>query len=128
MENWQIAILVLTAVFVGMWIPVSLQLLLTLRAGQRFIVDLGNRSKKGLSELSEATAGLNKTMAEVEDIAQTAGQLKDSFRVVASIGAAVGPAVAALVRAMREPAATAGGNGVGPGIAPSTPPQKESTT
>jgi hypothetical protein len=127
MQGWQVALLVIASVFVGMWIPVSLQLFATLRSGQSFLETLGNRGEQTLTELSTTVAALNQTIAEVGEVAHAAAQIKDSIRVMSSIGAAVAPAVIALVRALREPEAEdeepAGGNGTS--IA--TPREKEST-
>lgn len=126
MQGWQVALLVISSVFVGIWIPVSVQLFATLRSGQRFLETMGSRG----GELSTTVAVLNQTIADVGEVAHAAAQIKDSIRVVSSIGAAVAPAVVALVRALREPAAEAesedgtGGNG-----APATPaPGEEEST
>ncbi len=35
MDGWQVVLLVLAGVFVGLWIPVSLQLSATLRSGKK---------------------------------------------------------------------------------------------
>jgi hypothetical protein len=146
MQNWQVALLVITAVFVGMWIPVSLQLFTTLRSGQRFLESMGSRGEQTLAEVSTSVVALNQVIADVGEVARAAAQIKDSIRVMSSIGAAVGPAVIALVRALREPGEEtedepAGGNGTSlgaPAVAsPSSgaslakerpaPAQKEST-
>ena len=96
MQGWQVALLVIASVFVGIWIPVSLQLFATLRSGQRTLTDV-----------STAVVSLNQTLADVGEVAHAAAQIKDSIRIMSSIGAAVGPAVVALVRALREPHADA---------------------
>ena len=106
MAGWQVALLVLTGVFLGMWIPVSLQLLLTLRSGQRLMGTLGSRGAETLAQLTDTAISLKQTLAQVEELARSANQLRDSIRIISSIGAAVGPAVVALVRALREPAAS----------------------
>ena len=103
MPAWQVALVVLAAVFVGMWIPVSLQLFATLRASKKCIEALGSRSEQTLSEVSTTVGALNRTIADVGEVAHAAAQIKDSIRIISSIGAAVGPAVIALVRALREP-------------------------
>jgi hypothetical protein len=115
MAGWQVALLVIAAVFVGIWIPVSLQLFATLRAGKKFLETMGSRAEQTLGEVSTAVVALNETIAEVGEVAHAVAQIKDSIRVMSSIGAAVVPAVVALVRALREPRAEtgdpAGGNG-----------------
>ena len=131
MQGWQVALLVIASVFVGMWIPVSLQLFATLRSGQRFLETMGSRGEQTLTELSTAVVALNQTLADVGEVAHAAAQIKDSIRIMSSIGAAVGPAVIALVRALREPEAEpedpSGGNGATVATGRPAPPRKEST-
>jgi hypothetical protein len=113
MAGWQVVLLVLAGVFVGMWIPVSLQLFATLRSGQKALDAVGSRGAETLAQLTDTAIGLKATAAEVEELAHSANQLKDSIRIISAIGAAVGPAVVALIRALREPAVAeaAPGNG-----------------
>jgi len=106
MEGWQVALLVLASVFVGMWIPVGIQLWATLRSGQKFLKTTESRSAETLAQLTETAYGLQQTVADVGELVRTVNQLKDSIRLISSIGAAVGPAAVALVRALRQPAAT----------------------
>jgi hypothetical protein len=144
MEGWQIALLVLAAVFVGMWIPVSLQLFATLRSSRRVLESMGSRGEQTLGEASttlaaldrtltdaSATMGtLNQTLADVGEIAHEAARIKDSIHLISSIAAAVGPAVIALVRALREPEAEAGdpgGNGASARTESPAPTQEEAT-
>jgi len=107
MPGWQVALLVLAAVFVGMWIPVSLQLVATLRSGKRVLESMGSRGEQTLTEVSTTVVALNRTIADVGEVAHAAAQIKDSIRIMSSVGAAVVPAVVALVRALREPRAEA---------------------
>jgi hypothetical protein len=130
MQNWQVALLVISAIFVGMWIPVSLQLIATLRSGQVFVKSMGSGLEKTLADVSTTMAALDKTIAELGEVAHAAAQIKDSIRVIASIGAAVGPAVVALVGALRGGGAETGhpgGNGAPAGNESQTSTQKEST-
>ena len=131
MQSWQVALLVIAAVFVGMWIPVSLQLFVTLRSGKRFLETMGSRGEQTLTEVSSTVVALNHTIADVGEVAHAAAQIKDSIRIMSSIGAAVGPAVIALVRALREPGVEtedpAGGNGASVATGRPAPAQKEST-
>jgi hypothetical protein len=129
MQGWQVALLVITAVFVGMWIPVSLQLFATLRSGQRFFETMGSRGEQTLTEVSTTVVALNQTIVDVGEVAHAAAQIKDSIRIISSIGAAVGPAVIALVRALREPGAETedpAGNGASVATGRPAPAQKES--
>ena len=113
MAGWHVVLLVLGGVFVGMWIPVSLQLFATLRSGQKALDIVGTRGAETLAQLTDTAIGLKATAAQVEELAHSANELKDSIRIISAIGAAVGPAVVALIRALREPAATGAtpGNG-----------------
>ncbi|HEY3352758.1 MAG TPA: hypothetical protein VGQ83_05890 [Polyangia bacterium] len=124
MAGWQVALLVLAAVFVGMWIPVSLQLWATLRSGQKFLEGVGSRGAETLARLSDTAVGLKETIADVGELARSANELKDSIRMISSIGAAVGPAVVALIRALREEPAAAEAR-AGNGAAPISEPRRE---
>ncbi len=93
MSSWTVAVVVLVAVLVGAWIPVAVQLLLTLRS-----------ANKVLGELSLTAQGLTEAVKDVEQLTHAASQLQDSIRLVSAIGAAVGPAVGALIHALRSPA------------------------
>jgi len=132
MEGWQVALVAITAIFVGMWIPVSLQLFATLRSGKRFLETMGSRGEQTLTEVSAAVVTLNQTVADVGEVTHAVAQIKDSIRIMSSIGAAAGPAVVALVRALREPAAEtedrAGGNGASAAMERPAPEQKESAS
>ena len=130
MQNWQIALLVISAIFVGMWIPVTLQLVATLRSGQRFVVTMGKRAEQTLTEVSTTMDAMNKTIAELGEVARAAAKLEDSVRIISSIGAAVGPAVVALVGSLRGPGAETknpGGNGASTGNDHQASARKEST-
>ena len=136
MQGWQGALLVITSIFVGMWIPVSMQLFVTLRSGRRFLQTMSSRGEQTLAELSSTVAALNQTIADVREVTHAAAQIKDSIRALSSIGAAVVPAVIALVRALREPGTEtegteteeAGGNGASVPTGRKTPGEKESTS
>ncbi len=130
MQGWHVALLVIASIFVGMWIPVSLQLFATLRSGQRFLETMGSRGQETLAEVSTTVVALNQTIADIREVTHAAAQIKDSIRIVASIGAAVGPAAVALVRALREaPEAEhpAGGNGAPVAARHPAPSEKERT-
>jgi hypothetical protein len=92
MSGWAVAVVVLVAVLVGAWIPVAVQLLLTLRT-----------ANKVLGELSHTAQGLNGAVKDIEQLTHAASQLQESVRLVSAIGAAVGPAVGALIHALRTP-------------------------
>lgn len=130
MQSWQVALLVITAVFVGIWIPLSIQLFATLRSGQKLFETMGKRGAQTLAEVSTTMGTLNRTIADVGEVAHAAAQIKDSIRIISSIGAAVGPAVVALVRALREPGVEAecpASNEASAKTEHAAPAQKEST-
>jgi hypothetical protein len=134
MAGWQVALLVLAGVFVGMWIPVSLQLGAILRSGRRFLDTMTGSGAETLTQLNATAIQLKETLADFGEVARTANQLKDVVRLIASIGAAVGPAAVALVRALREPTATeaSAGTGAAPTVEGSPPhgaarPRSEAT-
>ena len=117
MDGWQVALLVISSVFVGMWIPVSLQLYVTLRSGRNTLETVRRRGEQTLAEASTTMVGLNATLVQMSgamvalnrtatdlgEVAQAAARIKDTIRVVSAVAATVGPAVIALVRALREP-------------------------
>jgi len=108
MSGWAVAVVVLVAVLVGAWIPVAVQLLLTLRSANRV-----------LGELSHTAKSLDGAVKDIEQLTHAASQLQGSLRLVSAIGAAVGPAVAALIQSLRapeepEPAGENGGHAPGP--------------
>jgi hypothetical protein len=122
MAGWQVALLVLAAVFVGMWIPVSLQLFATLRSGKKTLEAVRSQGSATFAQLLDTAASLQQTSAEIGELARSANEMKASLRIITSIGAAVGPAMIALLRALHEPAAAeaSAGNGTPPaGEAPS---------
>src|SRR5512144_758452 len=98
MASWLVVVLILGGVFVGMWIPVSLQLFATLRSGQKALDVVGSRGAETLAQLTDTAIGLKATAAEVEALAHSGNQQMDSIRIISAIGAAVGPAVVALIR------------------------------
>jgi hypothetical protein len=108
MSSWAVAVVVLVAVLVGAWIPVAVQLLLTLRSATRV-----------LGELSHTAQALDGAVKDIGQLTHAASQLQDSVRLVSAIGAAVGPAVGALIHALRTPAdgePTMGDGDHGPGL------------
>ena len=106
MTGWQAVLLVLGGLFIGLLIPVSVQLWATLRSGQKLFDSMGARGAETLAQLTDTAVGLKETLAEIGELAHSANQIKGLLRIISSIGAAVGPAAVALVHTLREPATT----------------------
>ncbi len=96
-ENWQVAILVLVAVFIGAVIPVLFQLRATLRAAETAL-------KGTLPRVEETLDDLNKLVVEVSQVVEG---LQSTTRVVGAIGAAIGPAIVAGLSSYRSARAEA---------------------
>lgn len=92
MENWQVAVLILVAVFVGAAIPVLIQLRATLRAAEQAL--------KGTLPRVEAT--LDHVTKLVGDVSRTVEGLQPTTLLVGAVGAAMGPAIVAGLRSYRS--------------------------
>jgi uncharacterized protein YoxC len=116
MDASNIAVISLLAVFVGMTIPVLIQLTLTLRSARNVLDSSGKKLDRALDEITTATqrvnrvgAGLEESVQKIRDVVDTVSslgesvtRLRDSIQTAAAIGNAVGPAVAAALRAFWE--------------------------
>jgi hypothetical protein len=114
MEGWQVALLVLAAVFVGALIPLLVQLYGTLRTArtvldksakdiQAAMVAIHNTSQR-LDRLSSALEKDGKIDEIVEGVANAAhmlNQMRGTMQVAGNVSAAVVPAVMAAVRAWK---------------------------
>lgn len=112
METWQVAVLTLSAVFVGMMIPVLLQLRTTLREAQREVHARSERLGLVLEDagviaqrLRRATDAIEGKEHEIGAIVSSAGELArslDRLRSTAHVASAVAVAVGAGLRAFRH--------------------------
>lgn len=115
MDSWEIALVVLAAVLVGVAIPMLVQLRATLRAMEKTLQRSGARLDEALGATIAAAARIDAVVARLEKegqieqfvdgvaaVGRMASQLRDSVRVASAVGAAVAPAVAAAVHAFRE--------------------------
>ena len=114
MNPWLIATVVLLAVFVGIAIPVLLQLRRTLAAAEVVLEKTGKRVDEALDEFSETAKRINNLAKELEegaarvrvlfdvagDVGKTAAKLRDSIHTATSAANAVGPALVAGIRAL----------------------------
>lgn len=121
MNSWQIALLVLVALFVGMCVPVLLQFRSALLQMQRQIDALGRDLQPTLAdarltaqhvrELSEGVAGrgedLEALMHSAGDLARALDRLRNTTHVASAVAAAVASAVRAFREVQREPQDTA---------------------
>lgn len=113
----------LLAVFVGVLIPVMLQLRHTLKSAGRTLDQLRPKLDRTLSEVSTATQRINRIAANLEDGTEKLGsvfkeagelgksltRLRRSLRTAEAVGRAVGPAIVAAVSAFGGVAAGSGG-------------------
>ena len=122
MSPWQIAILVVVTLFVGLLIPSILQLRATLRAietvatrtGSRLAVTLRNieLSSERIEHLTRGTEGgerqISELMQRLDEANEVLRRLCRTAQFASSVGAAVGPAVMAAIHAYQN--ARAGGS------------------
>jgi hypothetical protein len=115
MDSWQVALLVVASLLVGVAIPVLVQLSLALRAMRVAVERVGDRADRALLAATTAVERLDRVAAKLEDqgrieafleavgsLSRTIQQLQDTARVASAVGAAIAPAVGAAVRAWRE--------------------------
>jgi uncharacterized protein YoxC len=116
-NGWWVAVFVILGVFVGVAIPVLIQLRQTLKSMQIFLDKTGRRLDEALDEVTEVVQKLNKVGAELEegakhmrvlfdvagDVGRAASTIRDSLRTGASTVSALVPAIAAAVRAIWPP-------------------------
>ena|SRR5688572_28829207 len=125
MDAFKVATLVLLALLAGAALPVLIQARSSLRVVARAVEDGGRRLARTLDDLTAIIARVDKELGSltgdgqriasllvsVDELAQSAQQLRRTVKVASAVGAAVGPAVAAAVRALRTPAAAVPPNG-----------------
>jgi hypothetical protein len=108
-----VAVIVLLVLFVGVAVPVLLQLRRTLTSAQAFLDTARPQFEKTLEDLTVAAERIQHVAASVEDrveqareilatgqqLAGQVGRVGSALRTVTAIGGAVGPAVLAAARA-----------------------------
>lgn len=116
MPNWQLAVLLLTAVFVGALLPVMFQLAATLRDARQRIRATGERVDRALDQSQESIRRVNELLRGAEgrehriselldsvgELAEVVHSVANATRTASVIGAAAGPAIASAVQAFRE--------------------------
>lgn len=113
LDAWQVALLALVALFVGLTIPVLLQLRSTLKEIRSAARDLkptlqdARVSARRIEHLTRGVEGREQSVAEVldsaGDLARALDRLKDTTRVATAVGASV----AAAVKSFRDTRAAA---------------------
>lgn len=121
MENWQVAMLLLAGVFVGVTIPTIVQYQATLRSLNRLIRDNEHDIRRTVIEASQLSANLNRISATLdansahvtslfealEDVTEGVKRIRGTLKTASVVGAAVAPAVGAALRAMQGMTAAA---------------------
>lgn len=116
MENWQLALVVVSAILVGVLIPTITQYRSTLRTWEKVVRDNESDIRTTLRELSQLSARLNKMGGSVEanskhvegfftafeGITEGVRRLSGTVRTASVVGAAVAPAVTAAIRALQN--------------------------
>jgi hypothetical protein len=123
MENWQLLLTVVLAIFVGACIPALVQLMMTLRnlnhlihRTDRLIAVNSSTFERALGEVTEVANHLNRAGSTVETGAEQiksflealasitvwVTSLRRSLGVVSMIGAAIAPAMGEAIRAFQH--------------------------
>jgi hypothetical protein len=115
MENWQVALIVVAAIYVGIRIPMMIQYQLTLRSVNKLIRDNEGDIRRTVIEVSRFTANMNLIGAKIEgaqvrelfaalgDLTEGIRRIRGTLRTASVVGAAVAPAVTAAIRAWQAP-------------------------
>jgi uncharacterized protein YoxC len=118
MENWQLALVVISAILVGALIPAITQYRSTMRCWEKVVRDNESDIRHTMRELSQLSTRLNKMGSSIEanakqvegffqafdGITDSVKRLTGTVRTASVVGAAVAPAVAAAIRALQSSA------------------------
>jgi len=116
MENWQLALVVIAALFVGVLIPTVIQYQVTLRSVHRVIRSNESDIRRILGEVSQFSAHLNRIgasldgntqhvktfLSALEDLVRGINKVRGTLRTASIVGATVGPAIGAAIRAWQS--------------------------
>jgi uncharacterized protein YoxC len=120
MENWQVALIVILAIMVGVMIPAIIQFQMTMRSLHRFVRNNEDDVRVTMVELNRLATHINRIGSVVEantkqiqsffnsleGVGHSIRRLRGAVRTASLLGAAVGPALAAAVKARQEGAHT----------------------
>jgi hypothetical protein len=100
MENWQVALIVILAILVGVMIPAIVQFQLAMRELGRVAGHLNQ-----VGSIVESNRKQIETFFEsLRGIGQSVDRIHSAVRTASVIGAAIGPLLAAAIKARRETA------------------------
>jgi len=116
MENWQLALVVISAILVGALLPAIAQYRSTMRSWEKVVKDNEADVRQALRDISQLSTRLNRMGSSIESNAKhvegffsafegiTDGvrKLSGSVRTASVVGAAVAPAVSAAIRALQQ--------------------------
>lgn len=119
MENWQLALTIISAMLVGVLIPAVVQFTSTMRRVNALVRANEGDVRRTLVHVSEITAHLNKVGKAVEtntkqiesffetlrDITEGISRMRKTVQTASIIGSAIAPAIVAAVRAKAAHAA-----------------------
>ena len=117
MENWQLALVILTAVFIGALIPVFIVLALTIYRAGREIAEVGRQLRPTLAQVQLISdrvellsRGLDGGEKNIAALLAATGKVADGlernmrlFNISSAVVASVAPAVAAFLKTMSQP-------------------------
>ncbi len=119
METWQIILIVLVAVWVGLFIPVLLMAAVALSSMRRRVSEVARKADPALDDIQvvarrmrSLTRGIEGSEARVDrlvevllEVGDTLKARKSALDVGGMLGATVGPALVAFFRSLTEDAA-----------------------
>ncbi|MCK6551767.1 hypothetical protein L6R52_38390, partial [Myxococcota bacterium] len=115
MENWQLALVIIAAIFAGVAIPMIIQYQTTLRSIDRLVRNSEGDVRRTLYELAQLAGHLNRISAAVDgntkhlrtafetfdELADGVRRMRGSMKTASIVGAAVAPALSAVIRALQ---------------------------
>jgi uncharacterized protein YoxC len=116
MENWQVALIVILAIFVGVLIPSVVQFQMTMRSIHRFVRNNETDVRVAMVELKRLAAHVNRVgsivesntkqiesfFSSLEGVGHSIRRIRGAMRTASLLGAAVGPALAAAVKVRQD--------------------------
>lgn len=115
MENWQLALIIIAAIFTGIMIPMILQYHATLRSVHRLIRDNESDIRRTVIEMSHLAGHYNRVGAQleantkhmksffegIEEMTEGVRRIRGAVRTASVVGAAVAPAITAAIRMLQ---------------------------
>ena len=121
MENWQLALVVISAILAGALLPAIAQYRSTMRCWEKVVRDNEADLRQTMRDLSQLSTRLNRMGSSIEanakhvegffsafeGITESVRKLSGTVRTASVVGAAVAPAVTAAIRALQTSAQAA---------------------